>query len=97
MITPPDEIAIGEATEHPIDEAARLLGGRAALAAALNVTVGAVGNWTHRKSGVPHKYCPRIEALVPSVTRRRLRPNDFHEMWPELARTEQSPGSTDNH
>ena len=70
-------------SEHPLDEAARLfVGGRAALARELGVTVGALGNWKTR--GTPYIYCVRIEALVPSVTRQRLRPNDFAEMWPEL-------------
>jgi DNA-binding transcriptional regulator YdaS (Cro superfamily) len=70
--------------EHPIDEAARLCGGRAALAAFLGVTVGAIGNWKIRSSGVPWRYCRRIEARFPTVTRQRLRPNDYGEVWTEL-------------
>lgn len=69
-------------SEHPIDEAARLYGGREALAKALQVTVGALGNWKAR--GVPYLACVQIESLVPSVTRKRLRPRDYQEMWPEL-------------
>jgi len=69
--------------EHPLDEAARLRGGRAALARELGVTPAAVGNWKVR--GVPFEYCPKIWVLVPTVTRQRLRPNDWWEMWPELA------------
>ncbi len=71
------------APEHPLDEASRRFGGRSALAAALGVTVSAYGNW--KKRGVPFEQCPRIEALVPTVTRQRLRPDDFQDMWPELA------------
>jgi len=67
---------------HPLDEAERALGGRAALAKELEVTPGAIGNWKAR--GVPIKYCVRIEQLVPTVTRRELRPDDFREIWPEL-------------
>lgn len=76
--------------EHPLDEAARLYGGRAQLAAALGVTVAAIGNWKIRETGVPWLECARIERLVPSVTRRRLRPNDFQIMWPELAEASES-------
>ena len=71
------------ADEHPLDEASRLLEGRDVLADRLGVTVAAVGNW--KKRGVPFEQCPRIERLVPSVTRQRLRPDDYAEMWPELA------------
>lgn len=70
--------------EHPLDEASRLFGGRSALAKALGVSVSAYGNW--KKRGVPFEQCPRIEARVPSVTRQRLRPTDFKDMWPELAK-----------
>lgn len=75
--------------EHPLDEAAREMGGRAALASALGVTPAAIGNWKVR--GVPFEYCPRIWALVPKVTRQRLRPNDWREMWPELADSAPAP------
>lgn len=69
--------------EHPIDEAARLAGGRPALARQLGVTLSAIGNYKAR--GVPEKVCVRIERIAPQVTRQRLRPADWHEIWPELA------------
>lgn len=69
--------------EHPLDLAARLVGGRRALADRLGVSVAAIGNWKSR--GVPFEHCPRIERLVPGVTRQMLRPEDYCEMWPELA------------
>lgn len=68
---------------HPLDEAETALQGRAAMAKALGVTPGAIGNWKVR--GVPIKYCVRIERLVPTVTRQRLRPMDYPEIWPDLA------------
>lgn len=34
---------------------------------------------------MPPKYCPKIEqATGGQVTRRDLRPDDWHEIWPEL-------------
>lgn len=47
------------ATEHPIDVASRLLGGRGVLAARYHVRASAVGNWKAR--GVPDEYAPLIE------------------------------------
>jgi len=71
--------------EHPIDAAARLLGGRDVLAARLGLTsVGAIGNWKVR--GVPIEHCARIEReLGGVVSRRELRPDDWMDIWPELA------------
>ncbi len=79
-----------KATEHPVDAAARIVGGRSALADRLDVSVAAIGNWKTR--GVPIEKCPRIERLTDTkVTRQVLRPNDWQEIWPELA---QSPANT---
>lgn len=70
--------------EHPIDTAARMIGGRAYLADKLDVSVAAVGNWKQR--GVPIEKCPGIEILTSgAVTRRDLRPDDWQKIWPELA------------
>lgn len=70
--------------EHPLDVAARLVGGRSELAQRLNVTVAAVGNWKQR--GTPIEYCPRIEVITSKVIGRKiLRPDDWSEIWPELA------------
>ena len=73
-----------EASIHPLDQAAFLLGGRAALAEKLKVTAAAVGNWKVR--GVPIEHCPAIEMLTGArVCRRQLRPEDWQRIWPELA------------
>lgn len=70
--------------EHPIDTAARMIGGRAYLAKKLDVSVAAVGNWKQR--GVPIEKCPGIESLTcGAVSRRDLRPDDWQKIWPELA------------
>lgn len=72
------------AVEHPVDKAARLLGGRPAMAEHLDVSVSAIGNWKTR--GVPLEVCPVIERLTDrQVMRYHLRPDDWAEMWPELA------------
>ncbi len=70
--------------EHPVDKAARLLGGRSAMAESLDVSVAAIGNWKTR--GVPFEKCPIIERLTErQVMRYHLRPDDWADMWPELA------------
>ena len=62
-----------------------MVGGRDALALLLRVSVAAIGNWKTR--GVPFEQCVPIErATNGAVTRRDLRPSDYFEMWPELAR-----------
>lgn len=70
--------------EHPVDRAARVLGGRLLMAERLGVSAAAVGNWKQR--GVPIEHCTRIERLtLRQVTRRDLRPDDYLDIWPELA------------
>lgn len=76
---------VTEDVGRAIDAAAALLGGREELAKALGLKrPSAIGNWKSR--GVPMEYCPRIELLTNrKITRRDLRPGDFHVLWPELA------------
>lgn len=58
--------------------------GAARVAAALGITVQRLLNWLSR--GVPVEYCAPLElALGGAVTRRDLRPDDWHLIWPELA------------
>lgn len=67
-----------------LDAAIRLIGGRKVLANMLDVSVAAVGNWKVR--GVPIEHCVAIEQAVnEQVTRKDLRPDDWHKYWPELA------------
>ena len=69
---------------HPVDLASSLAGGREKLARTLGISVAAVGNWKLR--GVPFEKCVAIErATQGAVTRRDLRPDDWQEIWPELA------------
>jgi DNA-binding transcriptional regulator YdaS (Cro superfamily) len=60
-------------------------GGRDAIAKALGVSVAAVGNWKLRRA-VPVEFCAQVERLTQGgLTRRQLRPEDWHLIWPELA------------
>ena len=70
--------------EHPVDAASRFMSGRPVLADRLGVSVAAVGNWKMR--GVPIEQCVPIErATNGAVTRKDLRPEDWADIWPELA------------
>jgi DNA-binding transcriptional regulator YdaS (Cro superfamily) len=69
---------------HPLDAVARRVGGREVLAGALGVTLAALGNWKVR--GIPIQRCVAIERIgAGAVTRRDLRPDDWQDIWPELA------------
>lgn len=69
---------------HPLDLAAQVVGGRSALAERLGVSVSSIGNWKAR--GVPIEQCVPIERVTGGkVNRPMLRPNDWREIWPELA------------
>jgi DNA-binding transcriptional regulator YdaS (Cro superfamily) len=72
---------------HPLDVAARIVGGRDALGRLLGVSAAAIGNWKSR--GVPFEQCMPIErATLGVVTRRMLRADDWQIHWPELAGTQ---------
>jgi len=76
--------------EHPVDRAARQLGGRPQMAMLLGVKPSAIGNWKDR--GVPLEHCAAIEiACAGVVTRRDLRPADWRRIWPELAANDPAP------
>lgn len=62
------------ANKHPIDKAAAVIGSKAALARALNVTKAAVGQWKAEGRNVPAEHCPDIERLT-GVTCEELRPD----------------------
>lgn len=78
--------------EHPLDRAARYIGGRQLLAEKLGVTPAAIGNWKAR--GVPVEKCVPIERLCPGVVGRRDLRADWRDIWPELAAT---PAANDAH
>lgn len=62
-----------------------------AIAQAVGVTPPVVSDWVTGKKGVPVERCVAIEiATGGEVTRRDLRPDDWQNIWPELA---QSPAT----
>lgn len=66
--------------------------GVGALARAIGVTQSAVSNWRARSALVPSEHCAAIErATAGAVTRRDLRPDDWHRIWPELIGTKGAP------
>jgi len=73
--------------ENPAAEAIRLMGGPVAAARELEVdNYQTVQSW--RTSGIPAKYCLRVEAKT-GVDRRLLRPNDWADYWPHLAESKE--------
>lgn len=73
------------ALDHAID----VMGGVNRLASAIGVSQSAVSNWRARQTQIAAEWCTRIEqATAGAVTRRDLRPDDWHLIWPELATQE---------
>lgn len=72
--------------KHPIEKAAEIAGSEKALADWLGVTKAAVWQWKQEGRRTPIEHCPEIERRTcGAVTRRDLRPNDWQQIWPELA------------
>ena len=60
-------------------------GSSSQLAKKINVPSSDVYNWASGKRPVPAKRCVQIElATEGAVTRKDLRPDDWHEIWIEL-------------
>lgn len=71
-----------------IEKAANLVGSYVALAKILGVTKSAVWQWKEDGRQPPIIHCYAIEqATNGAVTRKDLRPDDWHEIWPELKET----------
>ncbi len=67
----------------------------AAIAAAAGVHPVMVSQWVSGLKPVPLERCVAIEqATSGAVTRRDLRPDDWHRIWPELV-TEEHPAPAD--
>lgn len=61
------------------------VGGPAKVAELLGVSVQAVCFWRDGKRQMPVDHCATLErAAGGKVTRRDLRPDDWHRIWPEL-------------
>mgnify|MGYP000945777653 CR=1 FL=1 len=69
-----------------IAKACSILGSQANLANHIGVSPAAVNQWVSGHRPVPMLRCIDIErATGGAVTRRDLRPDDWHRIWPELA------------
>lgn len=69
-----------------IQSACDSLGSQAALAKALDLAPALIHQWRAGIRPVPVQHCLAIErATSGAVTRRDLRPDDWHLIWPELA------------
>lgn len=72
--------------ESTMKRAADAVGGQAALASICGVTSQAVSQWVRGIRPIPVERCAVIERATNGVvTRRDLRPDDWHLIWPELA------------
>ena len=68
-----------------IQSAINFFGSQTALAHALNVERMHINHWKKGKAQVPIKRCVQIEKLTGGVvTRKDLRPNDYHEIWTDI-------------
>ena len=69
----------------PLEKACRIVGGQAALAKILGISRMVVHQWVKGYSPLPIKRCVAIEQATEGIiTRRDLRPDDWHLIWPEL-------------
>jgi len=63
-----------------------LVGGASALARILGRSASEISQWVSGNRPIPLIAAPAIErATNGAVTRRDLRPDDWHLIWPELA------------
>lgn len=63
-------------------------GRQVSLAEKIGLSSNYLSQIVNGRRPLPIKYCARIEqATNGQVTRRDLRPDDWHEIWPELAET----------
>ena len=69
----------------PVRQACEFAGSLTALAKHLGVAPPIVHRWATGVQEVPIIRCVEIEKMTKgAVTRQRLRPNDWEQIWPEL-------------
>ncbi len=72
-------------TTNGIKAAINLFGSQKNLANKLGLKPQNLQVWISGKRSIPPKRCVQIEKLTNgAVTRKDLRPNDWHEIWVEL-------------
>lgn len=77
---------------NALETAIDLMGGAGKLAAAIGVGQPSISNWRARGTTPDAAHCVSIErATEGAVTRRDLRPDDWHLIWPELAEAATAP------
>lgn len=73
----------------PIEKAINHFGGLAKFSRALGVKPPSALSWRDSNKPLPILRCVQIEQATNGlVTRKDLRPNDWHLIWPELAETQ---------
>lgn len=71
---------------NALETAIESAGGVGKLATAIGVGQPVVSNWRARGTTPDAVHCVSIERVTRgAVTRRDLRPDDWHLIWPELA------------
>lgn len=84
-------------TTSAIQRASEIVGGKAALARMVGVKPPTVQQWASGTRPVAVERCVAIEvATRGAVTRKDLRPKDWHLIWPELAGTDDVIKATDD-
>lgn len=69
----------------PIRRACEIVGSLSKLAKLLDVSPSIVHAWATCGRPVPIIRCVEIEELTGGqVTRKQLRPDDWHQIWPDL-------------
>lgn len=83
--------------EKAVSAAADIAGSQAALARALDASAPTINQWAKGVRPVPEKMAVAIESITKgAVTRRDLRPNDWQQIWPELAQPSTSTKEVGN-
>lgn len=74
-----------------IQEAARLVGSQAKLARLTGLAPAFINQMYHGLKPVPDRACVKFESATNGVvSRKRFRPHDYAEIWPELAEQSQT-------
>lgn len=79
-----------ETQSAQIKKACDVVGSQINLAKLIGVTPPAISQWSNGLRPVPIEKIVLIEQVTSgAVTRKDLRPNDWHLIWPELAENDQ--------
>lgn len=79
----PSQRALLAAIEHA--------GSQSALARLLGKSQPHIHKWLHSPNSLAPEHCAAIERVTAgAITRKELRPDDWQEIWPELALAEKA-------